>query len=86
MKTFCRIFFLLCDGIEKFANIGTSPWNDPATSAIVDARTGSWASIKQIVHYAEIFKTGIFKEYDYGSDELNKAVYGSNIIPLIPID
>jgi len=73
METFCKIFGWLCTTIKNFANIGASPWNDPTTSAIVDARVGSWASLKQIVHYGQIFKTGIFKDYDYGSDKNNVA-------------
>ena len=86
LKTFCHIFGWLCTTIKNFANIGASPWNDPTTSAIVDARVGSWASLKQIVHYGQIFKTGIFKDYDYGSDKNNVAVYGNRIIPEIPIN
>lgn len=85
MASFCAIFGWLCDTITNFANIGTSPWNDQERSDVVNARQGSWASLKQIVHYGQIFQTGIFKEYDYGSDAKNEAVYDNRIIPTIPI-
>ena len=35
------------------------------------------------MHYGQITNTGIFKQYDYGSDAKNIEHYGSAIVPLI---
>ena len=35
------------------------------------------------MHYGQLTKSGIFREYDYGSDQANIDHYGSKTIPLI---
>jgi len=62
-----------------------TPWNDADRARISDARTKSSASLKQIVHYAQIFNTGVYRQFDYGSDKANIARYGNAIIPSIPL-
>jgi len=62
-----------------------SKWNDPVRSKIVSARPDSGASLKEILHYGQTFETGIYKQFDYGSDKKNTKRYGSNIIPTIPL-
>lgn len=32
-------------------------------------------------HYGQVFKDGIFRRYDYGDDEKNRAAYGSTQVP-----
>jgi len=62
-----------------------TPWNDKDSSTVQDNRIKSSASLKQVVHYAQIFNLGIYRQFDYGSDKANIARYGNAIIPLIPL-
>lgn len=39
------------------------------------------ASMKQVQHYAQIIKDGIFRQYDYSDPELNFRQYGSHSVP-----
>lgn len=85
MRAFCGTFASLCSAINSFLNIGPSPWNDPAICAVDDARPSSSASLKQVVHYGQIFDTGVFKQYDWGNDKENTEHYGNNIVPLLSL-
>ncbi|XP_055618888.1 lipase 1-like [Toxorhynchites rutilus septentrionalis] len=40
------------------------------------------ASRKQILHYAQIIRDGIFRQYDYGDPVANRQAYGSSVVPL----
>lgn len=60
-------------------------WNDPVRAKIDADRSNSSASLKEILHFGQIFQTGNWKQFDYGSDAKNTARYGSAIIPVIPI-
>ena len=42
--------------------------------------------MKQLLHYGQDIMTGVFKQYDYGSDTLNIAKYGTKVPPLIDLD
>lgn len=84
MKAFCSMFSIVCNTVTDFLNFNT-PWNDAGRAKISDARDKSSASLKQVVHYAQIFNTGIYRQFDYGSDKANIARYGNAIIPSIPL-
>jgi len=51
MREFCYLFESICDDITSYLNI-TSPYEDPDRQAISDARPGSHASTKELIHYA----------------------------------
>ena len=51
MREFCYLFSSVCDSITSFLNI-TSPYEDPVRQGISDARPGSHASTKQMIHFA----------------------------------
>lgn len=51
LKTFCRLFGVVCDGIVSFTS-ETSQWNAEQASAVAAGRGGSRASMKQTIHYA----------------------------------
>lgn len=63
-----------------------SPYNDHEREVVVDKRVSSSATIRQIMHYAQIFNSGVFKQYDWGSDSANIDHYGTKIIPLITLE
>ena len=86
MVTFCNKYSSVCNGIEGFFHLNDNKWNDKERTDVMNARVGSGASIKQAIHYAQISKTGVFKQFDYGTDKDNIAHYGSKIVPLITID
>jgi hypothetical protein len=86
MKAFCGTFGPVCDGISKLLNLETSPYNDPEREQVVDARPGSSASIRQLIHYAQLVNEGIFMQYDWGNDSANIAHYGSKTVPLIVLE
>ncbi|XP_062544060.1 lipase 3-like [Armigeres subalbatus] len=73
-QTLCRI--LLNDVV------GANPRQlDPKTLRIFLGHFPSGAGILQILHYAQAFKDGIFRRYDYGDDEQNRAIYGTKEVP-----
>uniref|UniRef100_A0A8D8MA98 Lipase 3 n=3 Tax=Culex pipiens complex TaxID=518105 RepID=A0A8D8MA98_CULPI len=39
------------------------------------------SGIKQFLHYAQYIREGIFRQFDYGDDRLNRAAYGSATAP-----
>lgn len=39
------------------------------------------ASIKQVTHYAQIIRDGIFRQLDYEDPKKNRQVYGSEQVP-----
>lgn len=39
-----------------------------------------------MIHYAQIIKTGSFKQFDYGNDKENTEHYGSVYIPELNLD
>ncbi|XP_055551548.1 lipase 1-like [Wyeomyia smithii] len=39
------------------------------------------ASAKQVQHYAQIIRDGIFRQYDYGDPQINYKRYGSHTVP-----
>lgn len=86
MKTFCNTFTDLCSAIAALLHMTGSPYNDPAREAVQDYRVGSSASLRQVIHYGQIVASGVFKQYDWGSDSANTAHYGSPTIPLLTLE
>lgn len=84
LRTLCTYIPDICNWVSNFLNPCTE-WNDPVRAKIDHDRTNSGASLKQIVHYGQIFQTGVWKQFDYGSDAKNIERYGNAIIPVIPI-
>ena len=62
------------------------PYEDQTSWDLVSTLPQSSASIKQLIHYGQIIKTGVFKQYDYGSDEDNIAHYGNSTVPELNLD
>ena len=85
MDLSCNYFGPVCYGIAQLLNF-TSPYNDPDRAEVMGDRVQSGGSIKQLLHYAQIMQSGVFKQYDYGSDSKNIEHYGSKTIPIIPLE
>lgn len=86
MKTFCGTFGKICTDISKFLNMESSPYNVKAREEVIDYRPDSSASLKQIIHYAQLASNaGTFMQYDYGSDKENIAHYGTKVVPKIDL-
>lgn len=88
MNSFCGSFLWksICTGLHNDANDAPSQWNDPARTAVQNSRKKSNASVKEIVHFAQIVKSDYFIQYDYGSSANNRARYGGTTIPQIPVE
>ena len=52
MRGVCDLFGRVCTGIEQFFNIDYSPLNNVERTTVHNARPGSSASLRQVVHYA----------------------------------
>lgn len=85
MITFCNTFSSICSGITSFLHLEGSPYNDPEREAVEDYRPDSSASLKELMHYAQLASTGEFKQYDYGNDADNIKHYGSTTVPKIDL-
>lgn len=83
MVDFCRTFGTVCDGIKSFLNMESSPYNTDASEEVQDYRYSAGASLNQLVHYGQLTATGIFRQYDYGDNDLNIQHYGSPTPPLL---
>ena len=86
LKSFCGTFSGLCSGITAFLDMESSPYNVKEREEVQDARPGSSASLNQIVHYGQLADSGIFRQYDWGSDKKNIAHYGTKNIPVITLE
>ena len=86
MRTFCGTFSDLCSAITAFLNMESSPYNVKSREEVIDARPGSSASLNQIVHYGQLANSGVFKQYDWGSDKANIEHYGTKVVPLITLE
>ena len=42
--------------------------------------------MKELLHYGQDIITGEWKQYDYGSDAANIAVYGSKVVPQMDLE
>lgn len=82
----CRGFYSFCEGLHDMLSLGKPEWNDEERLAVKHLRPATGAADQEVLHYAQIFKTGVFKQYDYGSDEANIKRYGSKTIPVIPLE
>ena len=86
LRGFCAMFASVCDALENWLNIGDSPYDDKERGDVLNARPGSSASLKQLIHYGQNMRSGEYKQYDYGSDAENIAHYGSKIVPVIVLE
>jgi len=84
LRLFCNAFGAVCDGISSFFSDAT-PWNSKERSVVESHRPASSASLKQLVHYGQNIQEGVFRQFDYGSDDANIQVYGTNIPPVLDI-
>lgn len=75
----------VCDLIHEYFST-KSPYDDQASWDLLCTLPQSSASTKEFIHYAQIIKTGDFKQYDYGSDAENIAHYGSATVPELDLD
>lgn len=39
------------------------------------------SGLKQMLHYTQVFKDGLFRQYDYRNTKQNRAAYGSSKVP-----
>ncbi|KAJ3658405.1 hypothetical protein Zmor_010143 [Zophobas morio] len=73
----------LCANV-LFALCGYSPAEMNTTLIpVIFAHTPAGASVQQIMHYAQLVRTGQFQQYDFGIDNL--GIYGSLFPPLYEI-
>lgn len=86
MSSFCGNFLWknVCNGLRNDSNAAPSEWNSVERSAVQNGRTHSNASVKEVVHYAQIVNANYFQQYNYGSDSSNRNHYGGTHIPQIP--
>lgn len=84
LRGFCNLFSIVCNELTDWFEL-QSPYSDDTAWQLQQSRPSSSASSKQLIHYAQIIKNGVFRQYDYGSDAANKEKYGSRIVPLIPL-
>lgn len=82
---FCNIFQPVCEAIYDFLSL-KSPFTDQASWDLQQSQPASPATTKMLVHYGQIIITGVFKQFDYGSDEENIKRYGSKEVPIIPLE
>ncbi|EAT32548.1 AAEL015326-PA [Aedes aegypti] len=62
--------------------VGANPRQlHPKTLRIFLGHFPAGAGVLQMQHYGQVFKDGIFRRYDYGDDEKNRAAYGSTQVP-----
>ena len=85
LTAFCTTSGSLCDGIKNFLNMELSPYNVDSREIVSDYRPGSSCSLKQVIHYGQLANSGVFKQYDYGSDAENTKHYGTHTPPLLPL-
>ena len=82
MGNFCNLIPYFCDDLSAFFASG-GEWNDSTAAMTATLRPQSATSFKSIIHYLQLISTGVFKQYDYGSDEENEKNYGSATVPLL---
>ena len=80
----CKIFYDLCDS-SSLVNVPYNDYNDEVTARIQNKRLQSGTSVKQVLHYAEIFGSNVFREFDYGTKNLNTNHYGQNFAQTPPL-
>ena len=85
MRTFCLAYPLMCAAIDSMGKAPDTPYNNSDRVAIVSARPGSCASVRQVMHYLQIIKTKEFKQYDWGSNKENKKRYGKDKPPTLDL-
>ena len=85
MRDFCSYFRPLCNSIHYWFSMCT-PSSDYERCLVDHGRQSSGASLRELIHYAQIVSTGEFKLFDYGSDAGNIEKYGSATVPHIPIE
>ena len=88
MDAFCKNFLWknVCNGLANDSEAEASQWNNAERCAVRNARKGSNASVKEVVHYAQVVNYKKFQEYNFGSDSANRAQYGGTTIPDIPYE
>lgn len=88
MDSYCKNFIWknICNGLRNDSTAEPSQWNDAARSAVKNSRTASNASVKEIVHYAQVVQAPHFQEYNYGGNSANRDHYGGTTIPQIPVE
>lgn len=85
MREFCEIFGPICNLLDSWLD-HMSPYEDK-TAWDYDANLPhSSATQKQLLHYAQLIKTDVYKQYDYGSDKANILRYGSKVVPSLHLD
>lgn len=88
MASFCKNFLWknVCNGLHNDATDDPGQWNNAERCAVKNSRTNSNASVKEVVHFAQIVQAPHFQEYNYGSDSANRNQYGGTTIPQIPVE
>ena len=80
-----RIIQGFCNVIEDWFS-KKPPYEDQASWDLLQTLPQSSASVKQLIHYGQIIKTGVFKKFDYGSETENKKHYGSITVPELDLN
>ena len=80
----CKIFDDLCDN-SSLVNVPYNDYNNEVTARIQNKRMQSGTSVKQVLHYAEIFGSNVFREFDYGKKKVNTAHYGKEYAKVPPL-
>ena len=61
MHTFCDKWSSICDGISEWFHLDENAYNNVERTDVMNTRSGSSGSSKQIIHYGQIAYTGVFK-------------------------
>lgn len=83
ISSICRIKFiqdLLCMKVV-FDTIGKNEDQLNSTFQLIMSRIATSGSLKTLVHYVQLVKTGRFQQFDYGNPEYNMMVYGEKAPP-----
>lgn len=73
-RVFCECFIFLISGFDA------KQLNDSRLPVYV-AHAPAGTSVKNMVHYSQMYETGRFQNYDYGSIEKNQKHYGQSYPP-----
>lgn len=79
----CNVFEQLCDQATPIS-VPYNAYNDPVAARICNKRKQSSTSLKQMLHYAEIFGNNEFRQFDYGTKDENSKKYGEELVDSKP--
>lgn len=78
----CTVF--MCSIFDEFSVSKPSAFNDASRAILSDYRAKSGASVKQLLHLAQLSQYNDFVQYDHGSSQ-NLKKYGQSSVPRLDL-